>query len=113
MIDIRVDRCCMCPNTYEKKSNQICPGVAGSLHPKPTPCGFVLQFVDERGWKYKVMSGIGSDRFKARYQKPGANGWKGLAAVPWRETFDAAQRDLNVLADLKGWSVLQGGMANE
>ena len=40
------------------------------------------KYIDARGWKYQVMSGIGSDpAFKARYQKPekqGDVGWKGL-----------------------------------
>ena len=48
------------------------------------------KYIDARGWKYQVMSGIGSDpAFKARYQKPekhGDVGWKGLAAVPWRSS---------------------------
>ena len=37
------------------------------------------KYIDARGWKYQVMSGIGSDpAFKARYQKPeflGDVGW--------------------------------------
>lgn len=62
-------------------------------------------YIDRRGWKYKVMGGIG-DTFKARYQKPdktGDAGWKGLAAAPWRETFEQAQADLDELAQEKGW----------
>lgn len=27
------------------------------------------KYIDERGWKYQVMGGIGSDRYKARYQR--------------------------------------------
>lgn len=56
------------------------------------------------------MSGIGSNSFKARYQKPekhGTEGWKCLSSVPWRDSFDAAQADLNVYAKEKGlaeWS---------
>lgn len=52
------------------------------------------KYIDDRGWKYRVMSGIGSDpAFKARYQRPekqGDVGWKGLAAVPWRTTREEA-----------------------
>lgn len=63
------------------------------------------KYVDNRGWKYKVMGGIG-EAFKARYQKPdkeGDVGWKGVAAVPWRKTFEEAQADLDRLAGEKGW----------
>lgn len=65
------------------------------------------KYIDARGWKYQVMSGIGSDpAFKARYQRPekqGDIGWKGLAAVPWRTTREEAQADLDQLAAKKGW----------
>lgn len=97
-------RCCMCPNI--QKNLPTCPGIPGTPHPSPSPCRFVKAYIDERGWKYKVMSGIGENTFKARYQKPdkqGSTGWKGLAAVPWRKSFDEAQADLNAHAKKKGW----------
>lgn len=100
-------RCCMCPNLRNKESERVCPGIAGTPHPEASPCRFVKAYIDERGWKYMVMSGIGENTFKARYQKPeksGSNGWKGLGAVPWRTTFDEAQTDLNLLAKEKGWA---------
>lgn len=65
-----------------------------------------MQYMDERGWKYRVMSGIGENQFKARYQKPekhGETGWHGVAAVPWRSTETEAQTDLDQLAAKKGW----------
>ena len=66
------------------------------------------KYIDDRGWKYQVMSGIGSDpAFKARYQRPekqGDVGWKGLAAVPWRPSREEAQADLDHLAEKKGWT---------
>ena len=98
-------RCCMCLNTNQ--NTNICLGIPGTPHPHTSQCRFVKCYVDERGWKYKVMSGIGENRFKARYQKPdktGDYGWKGLATVPWRDTFDEAQTDLNMLAEKKGWN---------
>lgn len=64
------------------------------------------KYIDSRGWKYQVMSGIG-DNFKARYQRPekhGDVGWKGLAAVPWRGSREEAQADLDQLAEKKGWT---------
>lgn len=103
------DRCCLCPNIG--KNSTVCPGVPGSLHPVDSPCRFVKCYIDSRGWKYRVMSGIGAETFKARYQKPektGSCGWKGLAAVPWRKTFDEAQRDLNAYAESKGWREWDG-----
>lgn len=63
-------------------------------------------YQDSRGWRYRVMGGIIDNRFKARYQRPekrGDVGWKGLAAVPWRETREEAQADLDALAERKGW----------
>lgn len=69
------------------------------------------KYIDNRGWKYQVMSGIGPDAFKARYQKPdkyGPDGWKGLAAVPWRNTAEEAQADLDQLAEKKGWKEWHG-----
>ena len=70
------------------------------------------KYIDDRGWKYQVMSGIGSDpAFKARYQKPekqGDVGWKGLAAVPWRPSREEAQADLDRLAEKKGWAEWNG-----
>ena len=69
------------------------------------------KYIDSRGWKYQVMSGLGENTFKARYQrseKHGDVGWKGLASVPWRKTFEEAQADLDQLAEKKGWQVWNG-----
>lgn len=63
-------------------------------------------YIDHRGWKYQVMSGLGGNTFKARYQKPdrqGNVGWKGLITVPWYGSREAAQADLDRLAAKKGW----------
>ena len=32
-------------------------------------------YIDNRGWRYKVMAGLGHDTFKARYRKPEKNGY--------------------------------------
>lgn len=64
------------------------------------------RYIDSRGWKYKVMSGLGDNTFKARYQRPekqGDVGWKALASVPWRGSREEAQADLDRLAEKKGW----------
>jgi hypothetical protein len=60
-------------------------------------------YIDSRGWMYRVMSGIGEDRFKARYCKPDKAGWHGVKKLPWRETHEGAQADLDKLAQEKGW----------
>ena len=67
------------------------------------------KYIDKRGWKYQVMGGISAYTgagFKARYQKPdrsGASGWKGVRQLPWRQTFEEAQADLDRMASEKGW----------
>lgn len=66
------------------------------------------KYVDERGWRYQVISGIGTEAYKARYQKPGSASWRCVAALPWRLTEEAAQADLDQMAKKKGWSSLEG-----
>lgn len=61
-------------------------------------------YVDGRGWQYRVMGGIGGS-FKARYLKPGASSWKGVAALEWRGSFEEAQADLYRIAGEKHWEV--------
>ena len=59
-------------------------------------------YIDERGWRYRVMGGMGG-AFKARYLKPGASSWKGVAALEWRRSAEEAQADLDRMAQEKGW----------
>lgn len=33
------------------------------------------KYIDNRGWKYQVMSGLGEGAFKARYQRAEKKGW--------------------------------------
>lgn len=61
-------------------------------------------YIDGRGWKYRVMPGLGEGAYKARYQRAdhqGGSGWKGVAALPWRATREEAQADLDKLAEKK------------
>jgi len=105
MPEYNISRCCMCPNIGKELS--VYPGIIGTPHPEPSSCRLVKSYIDERGWKYKVTSGLGENSFKARYQKPekkGSDGWHCLRSLPWRDTFDSAQGDLNIYADLKGWA---------
>ena len=107
-MDYPTSRCCMCPNISLART--ICPGIPGTVHPDPEPCRFVKAYIDNRGWKYCVMAGIGTSSFKARYQKPeksGETGWKGVVSLPWRSSFDEAQADLNAYAQERGFSEWQ------
>lgn len=68
----------------------------------------IRMYIDGRGCKYKVMSGIGLDTFKARYQKPdkhGNSGWKCVKSLPWRSTREEAQADLDHMAAERGWKI--------
>lgn len=69
------------------------------------------KYIDSRGWKYQVMPGLGESNYKARYQKPdknGSDGWHCVRALPWRNTKDEAQADLDRLAKEKGWKEWMG-----
>ena len=99
---IRDFRCCMCPQ--RDKNTTICPVGPGKT--EETTCDFVITWTDKRGWKYRVMSGIGNT-YKGRYQDnqhSGQTGWKGMRQLPWRENFDEAQEDLNKYASSKNWT---------
>lgn len=61
---VRDCRCCMCPQL--DSGSIVCP--AGPGKHSETVCDFVVSWVDKRGWKYRVMSGISSERYKGRYQ---------------------------------------------
>ena len=88
---------------------------AGTETPKSTRTErngvMAKKYIDSRGWKYQVMSGLGENSFKARYQRPekqGDAGWKGVAAVPWRGSREEAQTDLDQMAEKKGWAEWNG-----
>lgn len=109
MPEYREHRCCLCQN-IDNPQSAMCPldrmmQALGQTSNKP--CRFVKTYMDERGWLYKVMGGLGESNFKARYQKPEKKdgvGWKCIGYLPWRKSFDEAQSDLNALAKSKGWN---------
>lgn len=103
MIEYLKYRCCMCPNV--EKDSDICPGIVGTPRPEESSCRYVKEYIDNRGWKYRVMSGLGVE-FKGRYQKPGKTGWKCMRNLEWRESFDQAQSELNEMAESKGWRII-------
>lgn len=59
-------------------------------------------YEDWRGWRFKVMSGLGKYRFKARYKNPSRGGWHCVGLLPWRATAEEAQADLDCYAAKKG-----------
>lgn len=61
------------------------------------------EYVDSRGWHYRVMPGIVDKSYKARYQVPGNVRWRCVVRLPWRETPEAAQEDLDRMAQEKRW----------
>lgn len=102
-MEIRDNRCCMCPQI--DSSRHICP--AGGLKKEETACNFVAVWTDRRRWKYKVMGDL-AGTFKGRYQDDkhsGSVGWKGMRQMERRKRFDEAQEDLNKYAKQKGWEV--------
>jgi hypothetical protein len=68
-------------------------------------------YLDKRGWQYFVRSGIGGDRFKAFYRKPGQDGEHGYTRLSWRDSFGEAQVDLDALAEAKGWEPVSDTVA--
>ena len=103
-------RCCMCPNI--QKNDRICPGIPGTPHPEDSPCRFVKAYIDDRGWRYRVMANLSETSFRIKYlkvdRKRPYNSWKGFIFTPIRQTFDEAQADLNALAKEKGWREWNG-----
>lgn len=71
----------------------------------------MTKYIDRKGQKYQVMGGIRLDSYKARYQKTdktGRDGWHGVRSLPWRDTKEKAQADLDALAKEKGWEEWEG-----
>lgn len=74
-----------------------------------------MEYIDGRGWRYRVMQGLDGS-WKARYRKPNKpwqkkrrddEGWKNVAALPWRKTKEEAERDLAEYAKRKEMRVYQ------
>lgn len=90
-------RSCLCP---DEDGKSVC-----------TPCKFIKQYTDKRGWIYFVRSELGENQYKTFYRKPGKKvgiGEHAYRNIPWQDSFDKAQMDLCKLAAKKGWAeVLQ------
>lgn len=56
-------------------------------------------YKNKRGWRYKIMPGIGIPMtYKARYNKPSSGSWKCVRTLPWRDTVAEAEKDLAAYA---------------
>jgi len=69
---------------------------------KATGVAIPRVYIDKRGWRFKVMPGLGENQYKARYKRPDKNGWKCCAQLQWRDTVAEAQSDLDAWAKAKG-----------
>ena len=66
------------------------------------------QYRDSRGWLYRVMpDGVGGYAFKGHCLKPGAISWHRVGQLPWRNTREEAQADLDEYAKEKGWEKIE------
>lgn len=61
----------------------------------------MTEYIDKRGWKFRVMHGLG-DVWKACYNKPYRNIWQEVDVLPWRESREDAEDDLEVYAEAHG-----------
>ena len=52
-----------------------------------------VTYRDDRGWKYRVMAGIGENSWKARCCGAGKLGGDSGGRLPWRDTPEQAQAD--------------------
>lgn len=62
------------------------------------------RYIDKRNWTYFVRVGLGGNQYKGFYHKPGTNpDGHACRNLPWRDTLEEAQSDLDALAMKKGW----------
>ncbi len=66
-------------------------------------------YEDDRGYLYRVEPGIGGAVFKARFIKPEKSTGHGVRVLPWRNTVEEAQRDLDLYAARKGMHEVSNG----
>jgi hypothetical protein len=89
----------MCPNKEEDSTT--CPGIPGTPHPDETRCNFVNEFFDTARNRSIAIINNGV-YFSAASSGQGFHRIT-VKALPLRDTFDAAQEDLNRYAMKKGW----------
>lgn len=97
---VREFPCCMCPALSTDFKQNVCEN-----------CDFVVVWSDERGWSYFVRGGLGEPTpYKAFYKKEWKKNAHGCRALEYRDSFWAAQADLNRYASRKGWTVIKRGL---
>jgi hypothetical protein len=103
---MRTERCCICPKTYSKKKSGLCPGIPGTPHPKQSTCDFENVWHDTNGKAVFVDSGIGGKNYMS-FRRSDSGGLHRVKTkyLPVRETFDEAQKDLNLYATTYGWKL--------
>lgn len=72
--------------------------------PEGVPFIPLTSYQDNRGWKFRVKTGLDENTCKAFYQKAeysGSASWHGVRSLPWRESFYEAQKDLDEYAKKK------------
>lgn len=77
----------------------------GKRNESPLPSEEGRAWIDDRGWKYRVRSGIGGDAWKGFFQKDihsGSAGWHAVRSLPWVSDVEKAQADLDAYAVRKG-----------
>lgn len=60
----------------------------------------MTEYIDKHGWRFSVMHC--RDVWKACYNKPYRNIWQEVDALPWRESREDAEHDLEVYAEAHG-----------
>jgi hypothetical protein len=95
----------MCPN-IRKPQFKRCPGRPGTLHPYETDCDFVNIWRNGKG--QAVFVACSRKGYFTSYVFSRKSVVLPLAAgksLPYRRSFDAAQTDLNLYAQKKGWKL--------
>lgn len=69
-----------------------------------------MTYIDKRGWKFRVMPGLGESNYKTRYCKTewDDSKWRCLTVLPWRKTAQEAEEDLKAYAEKHGMKVYEG-----
>jgi len=104
---MRETRCCICPKNHSIENVSICPGIPGTLHPKPSKCGLKNKYRDVNGKIVFVNSGLGGKNYMSfRRSVHGGLHRVKTKYLPERKSFSEAQRDLDLYAKTYGWKLV-------
>lgn len=96
-------RCCMCPNI----------GTSVDTCKDGEPCRFVVGWKDRRHRRYTVQQDARGRGCKAFVHRPDSDTARPMKSLPWRESFDEAQQDLNTHAMANEFRVFALSTENE